>query len=155
MRFCAPDSAGDGLASACAFARSPGPTGLALRTSGSPDVARAAETAVAFGAIVGMGETDGAVVGADATLRAGVSAVAVGGAVVELGVDPVPGEIWAVGSARLGASRCKLRINFITPKPITNTRMPKMSGIGEMRSRLEWRTWRTAGALTGLGGGLS
>ena len=126
-----------------------------MRTSGSPDVARAAETAVAFGAIVGMGETGGAVVGADATLRAGVSAVAVGGAIVELGVDLVPGEIWAIGSARLGASRCKLRINFITPKPITNTRIPKMSGIGEMRSRLPAARRLTTGALTGLGGGLS
>ena len=93
MRFCAPDSAGDGLASACAFARSPGPTGLARRTSGSPDVARAAETAVAFGAIVGMGESDGAVAGADATLLAGVPAVATDGALVELGADPAPGEI--------------------------------------------------------------
>ena len=55
--------------------------------------AEAAATAVAVGAIVGMGETGGAVVGADATLLAGVSAVATDGALVELGVDPAPGEI--------------------------------------------------------------
>jgi hypothetical protein len=40
-----------------------------------------------------MGETDGAVAAADATLLAGFSAVAAGGGVVELGVDPAPGEI--------------------------------------------------------------
>jgi hypothetical protein len=40
-----------------------------------------------------MGETDGAVAAADATLLAGVSAVGAGGAVVELGADPAPGEI--------------------------------------------------------------
>ena len=55
--------------------------------------AEAAATAVAVGAIVGMGETGGAVVGADATLLAGVLAVVTDGAVVELGVDPAPGEI--------------------------------------------------------------
>jgi hypothetical protein len=80
-----------------------------------------------------MGETGGAVAGADATLLAGVSAVA-GGGVVELGVDAALGEIWAAGSVRPGASRCKLRMNFIAKKPITNTRMPTMSGIGETRS---------------------
>ena len=55
--------------------------------------AGAAATALAVGAIVGMGETGGAVVGADATLLAGFSATATDGAVVELGVDPTPGEI--------------------------------------------------------------
>jgi len=55
--------------------------------------AEAAATAVAVGATVGMGETVGAVVGADATLRAGVLAVATDGVFVELGVDPAPGEI--------------------------------------------------------------
>ena len=106
---------------------------MALRTSGSPGAARAAETAVAAGATVGMGEAGGAVAGADATLLAGVWTVP-GGGVVELGVKATLGEIWAVGSARPGASRCKLRINFIAKKPITNTRMPTMSGIGETRS---------------------
>ena len=55
--------------------------------------AEAAATALAVGAIVGMGETGGAVVGADATLLAGFSAVPTDGAVVDFGVDPTPGEI--------------------------------------------------------------
>src|SRR4029453_19202912 len=161
MRFGTLASAGNAFAFSGGFARSSGRTGLAFRTSGSPGTGRAAETAAptAFG-IVGTGEAAAAVaggeavVGADATLLAGVSATA-GGAVVKLGVDAAAGETWAAGSPRPGAIRCKVRINFITEKPITNTRMPKMSGIGEMRSRLRAARRLTTGALTGLAAGLS
>ena len=127
---------------------------MARRTSGSLGAAEPAATAFAVGTIDGAGDTDGAIVGADAILFAGVSVVA-GEAVAELGSEDAVGEICAVDCVRLGAIRCKLRINFITEKPITNTRMPKMSGIGETRSRLEPRKLSRAGALTGLGGGLS
>src|SRR5439155_9364728 len=127
------DSAGKEFDSACAFVRSSRRTGLARRTSGSLG---AADAATAFCAIVGAGDTDGAIVGADATLFAGVSVVA-GEAVAEVGSEEGLGETCAVDCACPGASRCTLRTNFITEKPIINTTMPKMGGIGETRSPLE------------------
>src|SRR5207245_4771647 len=125
---------GDPCDSACAFVRSSRRTGLARRTSGSLGAADAAATA--FCTIVGAGDTDGAIVGADATLFAGVSVVA-GEAGAEVGSEEGLGETCAVDCACPGASRCTLRTNFITRKPIINTTMPKMSGIGETRSPLE------------------
>src|SRR5439155_7600934 len=152
-RFCSFDCAGDGLVSACAFARSSGRTDLALRTSGSVDT-----RGTAVGAIDGAAEA----VGAEATLGVCDCAV-VAGAVVELGLGVALGETWAVSAAR-GAIRRRFMINFIAEKPITNTRIPKISGIGDTRSlldrldrlkRLERLERRTSGALTGFAGGLS
>ena len=133
---------------------------MARRTSGALGAADSTATAFAFCTTVGAadadgsGDTDGPAVGADPTVFAGASVVA-DDAVAEDGSGEAVGETCAVGSDFLGAIRCKFRINFITEKPITNTRMPKMSGIGETRSRLEPRKLSRAGALTGLGDGLS
>ena len=133
---------------------------MARRTSGALGAADSTASAFAFCTTVGAADadgpddTDGAAVGAEATLFAGVSVLA-DDAVAEDGSGEAVGETCAVGSDLLGAIRCKFRINFITEKPITNTRMPKMSGIAETRSRPEPRKLSRAGALTGLGGGLS
>ena len=62
------------------------------------------------------------------------------------------GDLCAVDSPRPGASRCTLRKNFMAKKPITKTRTPKMSGIGETRLFPPLRTARrrTTGAETGF-----
>ena len=70
---------------------------MARRTSGSLGAAEAAAIAFAFCTIVGWGDSDGAGVGADATLRAGVSLVA--GDAVDDGSREALGETCAVGCA--------------------------------------------------------
>src|SRR5262249_18004771 len=137
-----------------ACVRSSGRTGLALRTSGS--LATAGAAATAFRTTVGPTGADGATVGADATAPGDVSVVP-GCPALGLGTGDALGDTCAVDSACPGASRRTLRINFITEKPTTNTRTPKMSGIGEMRSGLVvvGRRRRMTGALTGFSGRFS
>ena len=100
----------------------------------------AAVAAVAFRVTVADGEIDGA----DATLGV-FSAAMLGETVAELGIAEALGDTWAVGPAARGAIRCTLRISFITEKPTTSTKIPNMSGIGDIRSCLEGRT---TGVLT-------
>src|SRR5205823_9821540 len=95
------------------------------RVSGGP--------AVATGEVAASGGAVGATVEADATVPGDASAV-LGCPALRLGTGDALGEICAVDADFPGASRCTLRINFITEKPTTNTSTPKMSGIGEMRS---------------------
>jgi hypothetical protein len=97
-------------------------------------------------------EAGSGAVGAATTLFAGVGVELVGETIVEFGVDETLGAVCAADSAGRGAIRCRLRMNFITEKPITSTRTPMISGIGEIRSRLEGRT---TGPLTGFGAGFS
>src|SRR4029077_85336 len=153
-RFCSLDSVGDEFDCGGACAWSSGRTGLALRTSGSLGLAETAATA--FRTTVGATEADGATVGADATAPGDVS-VAPGCPVLGLGTGGALGDTCAVAFPFPGASRCTLRINFITEKPITNTSTPKMSGIGEIRSWLVvvGRRRRITGALTGFSGRFS
>src|SRR6266545_3612423 len=125
-RFCSLDSAGDEFVCGGACARSSGRTGFALRTSGSLGAAGAAATA--FRTTVGPTEADGATVGADATAPGDVS-VAAGCPVLGLGTGDALGDTCAVDCPLPGASRCTLRISFITENPTTNTSTPKMSGI--------------------------
>ena len=99
-----------------------------------------------------------------AAAKAGVwDCEAVASVVVEVGMGEALGETWAVW-VPCGASRFRFMINFIAEKPTTNTRMPKISGIGETRSLLERLARlerlgrlerRTIGALTGFAGGIS
>src|SRR4029450_11891622 len=153
-RFCSPDSEGDEFVCGGACARSSGRTGLALRTSGSLGAGGAAATAIRT--TVGPTEADGATVGADA-IAPGEASVAPGCPTFGLGTGDALGATCAVDSPFPGASRCTLRINFITEKPITNTSTPKMSGIGEIRSWLVvvGRRRRITGALTGFSGRFS
>src|SRR4030095_6735233 len=132
-RFWSADSAGDEFVCGGACATSSGRTGFALRTSGSFGFAETAATA--FGTTVGATETDGATVGADATASCDVPVTA-GCPPLGLGTGDALGDTCAVGSPLPGARRCTFRINFITKKPTTNTSTPKISGIGEIRSRL-------------------
>src|SRR4030095_7940067 len=69
-----------------------------------------------------------------------------------LGTGDALGDTCAVDAAFPDASRCTLRINFITEKRITNTRTRNMSGMGEMRSWpvVAGRRRRTTGAATGF-----
>ena len=106
--------------------------------------AEAAATAVGVGTTVADG--------AGATLAVAFSAVMVGEAVGEFGTVEALGDTCAVGSAARGAIRCKLRISFITEKPTTSTKIPIMSGIGDLRAPPEGRT---TGRLTAFGGGFS
>lgn len=93
--------------------------------------------------------------GADATL-VGALAAGPGGTGLEPVDGDVLGDVCAVDSVFPGASRWTFSSNFITEKPITNTTIPKISGIGEIRSRLVGTGRRGAtGALTGLAGWFS
>src|SRR5215468_1132327 len=150
-RFCSPDSAGDKVGDPCVLTRSSAPTGLARRTSGSLGNGEAALT-------TRDGAADG---GAVATLAAGVRMAIADGVAVGAAPEVALGETCVVACAPLGISRCKLTTNFITEKPITKTRIPKISGIGDTRSlldrleRLGRLERRTTGALTGFGGRFS
>src|SRR5260370_41471682 len=106
--------------------------------------AEAAATAVAVGTTMADG--------ADATLAIAVLAVTVGEAVGEFGIVEALGDTCAVGSAALGAIRRKLRISFVTEKPTTSTKIPIMSGTGDIRSPPEGRT---TGRLTAFCGAFS
>src|SRR6266513_534491 len=148
-RFCSPDSAGGELDVSCVLASSSRVTGFARRTSGSPGATGAA--AIAVGATVGAAATFGATEGADAILPGAVAA----GPGLEAGTDDEPGDVCAVVSPCPGASRRTFRNNFITEKPTTNTMIPKISGIGEIRSlRPRAATGRrgATGVRTGFGG---
>src|SRR6266478_3167888 len=153
-RFCSPDSAGDEFCASCGLVRSSRVTGFALRTSRSPGAA----AATAVGATVAADDTVGATDGADATLP-GALAAGPGGKGLEPVTGDALGDVCAVDSPFPGASRCTFRSNFITEKPTTNTTIPKISGIGEMRSRPVRRAVAgrrgTTGALTGFSGRFS
>src|SRR5438128_11129961 len=85
--------------------------------------------------------------GADATVLGALAT----GTGLEAGTGDVLGDVCAVDSPRPGVSRCTFKSNFITVKPITNTTLPKISGIGEMRSRPPVTGRRgPTGALAGL-----
>src|SRR5690242_19288121 len=117
-----------------------------------------AAAAMGFGVAVGATEIAGAADAAAATAAGEVPAA--GGA---LGFGAVAGEALgetcAVDCECAGARRCTLRINFMTPKPITRTTIPKISGIGDTRSLppppsrgrrgAAGRLLGTTGALTG------
>jgi hypothetical protein len=94
--------------------------------------------------------------GADATLVGALEA-GPGGTGLEPVAGDVLGDACAVDSVFPGASRWTFRSNFITEKPITNTTTPKISGIGEMRSRPVGVAGRRgiAGVLMGLVGWFS
>src|SRR6266480_2675471 len=146
-RFCSADSVDGEFDVSCFLANSSRVTGLARRTSSSPGTADAAAEAfrVSGGAAVAADGADATVVGA---LAAGPD--------LETGPGDVLAEACAVDLVRPGASRCTFRSNFITEKPITNTTIPKISGIGEIRSRPLGAGRRGAtGALTGLVGWFS
>src|SRR5215831_15603184 len=149
-RFCSPDSGGDELVPARACASSSLLTGFALRTSGLPDAVEPTAKAlrVSGGPSVGTGEAAGAVVAAAPTL---VAPAGLGPPEATAGV--AVDDACTVAPPRPGASRCTLRRNFIPKKPITKTRTPKMSGIGETRllpPPVAAGRRRTTGAETGL-----
>src|SRR6476659_948291 len=113
----------------------------------------AGAAAIAVGATGAGGDAAGATDGADATLPSALAA----GPGLEAGTDGAA-DACAVVSVCAGASRRTFISNFITEKPITNTTIPKISGIGEIRSpRPRAATGRrgTTGALTGFGGWFS
>src|SRR5262245_7385540 len=148
-RFCSADS-GDGvLVAVRACANSSLVTGFALRTSGSAGAVELAAKAlrVSAGLSVGTGDTTGALVPAAPTFGA-----TAGLDPAEATVGVAVGDVCALALARPGASRCKLRRNFMPRKPITKTTTPTMSGIGETRllpGAAAAGRRRTAGAETG------
>src|SRR6266481_6984775 len=148
-RFGSPDSAGGELVAELPSAKSSLVTGFALRTSGPPEPVESTANALRVSGrpTVWTGEAIGAVVAPAPPLAA------------TAGLDPPEamagvaiGDLCAVDSPRPGASRCTLRKNFMAKKPITKTRTPKMSGIGETRlfPPLGTARRRTTGAETGF-----
>src|SRR6058998_2707353 len=131
-RFCSPDSGGGESVGARPCASSSLLTGFALRTSGSPDPVDLAAKAlrVSGGPTVGTGDATGALVA-----TAPMFGAAAGLDPPEATAGVAVGNVCALEPPRPGASRCTFRSNFITEKPITNTTIPKISGIGEIRSR--------------------
>src|SRR5205814_8803419 len=107
--------------------------------------------AMAVGAAVGSALAVSGTEGADVILPGAVAA----GPGLEAGTDDETGDVCAVVSPCPGASHRTFRSNFITEKPTTNTMIPKISGIGEIRSlRPRAATGRrgATGVLTGFGG---
>ena len=128
-------------------------TGLARRTSGAFGITPAAATGL--GAIVGAAGAAGATDGPPATLLGDVPAGA-GVVALEASAGETLGDVCVVACVGAGASRCTLRTNFISKKPITNTTTPTMSGIGEIRLLRATAGRRgTTGALAGFSGRFS
>src|SRR4029077_14524470 len=131
-RFCSLDCADDALVVSCVFPSSSRVTGFARRTSGSLGPAEAAKAfrvsggpAVATGEVAATGGAEAATVAAHATLP-GDTSVVPDCTAFALATGDALGDNCAVDAAFPGASRCTLRISFITEKPITNTSTPKI-----------------------------
>src|SRR4030095_14902177 len=126
-RFWSPDSGGGELVPSRACASSSLLTGLAFLTSGSPDAVEFTAKALRVSGAPSVGT-------ADPTGELVPTAPMFGAAA---GREPpevtAAGDVCALDPPRPGASRCKLRRNFIPRKPTTKTTIPTMSGIGETR----------------------